>query len=87
MKYPTRVMVAQYGTIAAGVLAGWSYAIVRFELVRTRVAVIVNATPPHWPFPTEVRLHPFRPKQLLPAAGVKRQNAGPHLAELLRSSP
>lgn len=84
-----RIMVAPHGKIASGPLTGWRYAIMRFERVRTRVAVIVHATPPHWPFPTEVRLAPFRAKQLqaVPGEGVKRMNAWPEIAAVLGRAP
>ena len=84
--YPARVMVAPHGQIAKGPLQGWSYAIVRFEPMRKRVAVIVRATQPGWPFPIEVRMAPFNHRHFLPAPGVKRQNASPLIAAALEAA-
>lgn len=59
--------IPQHGVIVGGPLHGWSYAFLRFEEPaklppdsqwkrHMLLTMIVRATMPGWPFPTEIRL-------------------------------
>jgi hypothetical protein len=67
--------VPQHGKIEGGALDGWRYAFLRF--VNTGdpyLSVDVRATPPHWPFPMEVRMPPrsFRALRAVPGERARR---------------
>lgn len=63
--------IPQYGRLVGGLLDGWSFGLVDVEVSGRSVHVIVNATPPKWPFPTTVRLNPHTDfKTMAPGQGA-----------------
>lgn len=72
-KLPTipHAQVPQFGRIVGGVLDGWSFGLTRVEVSGRSVHLVVNATPPNWPFPTPVRLNARKDfDQLQPGPGA-----------------
>lgn len=64
--------IPQYGRIVGGLLDGWSYGLVDTEVAGRTVHLVVNATPPRWPFPTTVRMNPRTDFQrFAPGPGVQ----------------
>lgn len=49
--------IPQFGEIQGGVLDGWRFGLHAVEVIGRSVYLVVNATPPNWPFPTLVRMN------------------------------
>lgn len=58
-KVPTipHARIPQYGVIQGGPLDGWHFGLQAVEVTGRSVHLVVNATPPLWPFPTLVRMN------------------------------
>jgi hypothetical protein len=66
-----QAQIPQFGVIVGGLLDGWSYGGAGLEVTGRQVRLLVNATPPGWPFPDEVRLDPRRDfTELRPGPGA-----------------
>jgi dTDP-4-dehydrorhamnose 3,5-epimerase-like enzyme len=74
---PRGPQMPQHGLIRGGVLHGWRYGILRcVRLDEKEYAMDVRATPPHWPFPVEVRLTNRDKCQLRAVPGERAKRLG-----------
>jgi hypothetical protein len=77
------LLLPQAGTIKGGRLDGWRYHYLRFEVHGGHsLRVLARCTPPHWPFPHDIRLDPTHFMQLRAVTGerAKRFDARPAIA-------
>lgn len=77
MKIPAlqrKLVIPQFGTIVGGLLAGWNYSFLRYEVTQNVLFIYLFCTPPMWPFGKEVAFKRGDLHQLKGGPGAKRMD-------------
>lgn len=73
--------IPQFGTIAGGLLDGWSFAFEKVGYSDGILFIDLRVSPPHWPFARTVRFAPRSFRRLVAGHGAKRHEARPLFEE------